>query len=509
MGGDLRRRDSRARELLQLAAVATIPFLLFAAHGAFFSSWEIDDAGISYAYARNLLAGEGLVAQPGSEPVEGFTNLLWVVVLAAVLPLPGEPGVAARVISHGLVFAGFLALAAGARAWFPRRWRPVAIVGLSTSALVTGFAAWTLSGLENALYACLVAVFLVATTQAPDSPRAGVAVGGLWILLIATRPDAAPLVVLPAMAWAARRAERCRTPFALTAAGGLLALTGFRAVYFHDVFPNTFYAKRGPGWRHLAEVDWTPAAGLAFGLAGALVLVALLRVVWSLTARGKWLRRRTPQQLGLMTLWLALVLSYLIYETLPTDWMSEGRFATAVFLLAPIAVLGLVQHWKVLLGGASVALVAATVWYSAKHTPAFAGSPPAPFGPVLNLADRLAAVGDALGSGRETSVLLPDIGGALWRDRFVVVDVAGLIDPRIARTVRANDRSGFFDYIFEVRKPDLIWSHDYWRTLADLESDARLARDYELLYEDELHTLHVRSASRAIERGRLLAAFTE
>jgi hypothetical protein len=44
--------------------------------------WIIDDAGISFVYARNLASGHGLVSQPGLPPVEGFSNPLWVFMMA-------------------------------------------------------------------------------------------------------------------------------------------------------------------------------------------------------------------------------------------------------------------------------------------------------------------------------------------------------------------------------------------------------------------------------------------
>lgn len=508
MAGPARRRDFRARKLLWLATAVLAPFALFIAHGASFSGWQIDDAGISYAYARNLAAGEGLVAQPGDEPVEGFTNLLWVLLLAPLIPLVDSPGLAARGLSYGFVLASFMVLALGARAWFARHGWLAAGVGLSTTALVTGFVAWTLSGLENGLYAFLVAAFVVATTLASDATRSGAAVGGIWILLIATRPEAAPLVLVPAIVWASWRNRRALTAFALSAASGLLALTAFRVLYFGDAFPNTYYAKSAPGWKELAGVSWTPVTGLGFGLAGAVVLVAVVGAAGALAAKLPRLRARSPRRLGLFALWLTLALSYLIFETLPSDWMGEGRFATALFLLGPMALLGLVRRWKAALAGASVALLVAAGAYSSRHTPAFAGSPPAPFGSVLELSDRLAAVGEALGTARSTSVLLPDIGGALWRGRFVVVDVAGLIDRRIARTLKAEERGPFHDYVFEHRRPDLIWSHGYWRRTAGLESDPRLGRDYELLFDDGFATLHVRATTAGdIGRDRLRAAF--
>ena len=62
--------------------------LAFAALCAFFwvtSGWMsefTDDAFISFRYARHLIDGQGLVYNPG-ERVEGFSNLLWVLAMAA------------------------------------------------------------------------------------------------------------------------------------------------------------------------------------------------------------------------------------------------------------------------------------------------------------------------------------------------------------------------------------------------------------------------------------------
>ena len=55
-------------------------------------AWICDDAFVSLRYAENLVAGNGLVYNPG-EWVEGYTNLLWTLALAAALAL-GAPDIA-------------------------------------------------------------------------------------------------------------------------------------------------------------------------------------------------------------------------------------------------------------------------------------------------------------------------------------------------------------------------------------------------------------------------------
>ena len=44
----------------------------------------IDDSFISFRYAENLAGGHGPVYNPGDPPVEGYSNLLWVLALAAL-----------------------------------------------------------------------------------------------------------------------------------------------------------------------------------------------------------------------------------------------------------------------------------------------------------------------------------------------------------------------------------------------------------------------------------------
>ena len=58
--------------------------------GLGFGACAQDDAFISFRYAANLLAGEGLVYNHG-EWVEGYTNLSWTVVMAGVMALGVDP----------------------------------------------------------------------------------------------------------------------------------------------------------------------------------------------------------------------------------------------------------------------------------------------------------------------------------------------------------------------------------------------------------------------------------
>src|SRR5438034_7059979 len=89
-------RFSRARLLLAAGLLATLALLL--AHAAVY--WFLtDDAFISFRYARNLRQGHGLVFDPGLDRVEGYTNFLWVVLLAGCDALGLAPETAANLLS--------------------------------------------------------------------------------------------------------------------------------------------------------------------------------------------------------------------------------------------------------------------------------------------------------------------------------------------------------------------------------------------------------------------------
>src|SRR5262245_4106910 len=69
---------------------------LFLVHYALYSWWFIEDAAITFAYARNAAVGEGLVAYPGGDPVEGFSNPSWTLLLTFMRLLGVSPWLASK-----------------------------------------------------------------------------------------------------------------------------------------------------------------------------------------------------------------------------------------------------------------------------------------------------------------------------------------------------------------------------------------------------------------------------
>ena len=88
--------EPRSRRQWGWVLAAAVPTVLTGLHAAFYGQWIVDDAGLSFAYARSLATGAGPVLQAGSVPVEGFSNPTWVAVLAV--------GRALHLFDHGSWF---------------------------------------------------------------------------------------------------------------------------------------------------------------------------------------------------------------------------------------------------------------------------------------------------------------------------------------------------------------------------------------------------------------------
>lgn len=480
------------------------PLALCLLHAALLGSWIVDDAGISFAYARNLAHGYGLVSQPAAPPVEGFSDLLWILGLTPSFWM----GVFHPVWTPKLLSAAGVATAYALLARLmlrePRVGPGTVATVLTVLSLTTPFVVWCFSGLENALLVLLVAAALERSDRllAADPPPAiGFAVGALLAAVALTRPDGVLYVsTLPLLFAVGRAAHRPWRPLAtacLQAVAAFTALAGafllWRRIYFGDWLPNTYYAKGGPGVADVLGLvtlqpasiaRWLEAAAGAGGPLGGWLLAGLAAAI------GLGLARRSLSRV-LVVATLYLVVAGSIYVLLPRDWMPEFRFATPFVALFPV-VGGLVTMnlldrlppaRRNNAGGlvAGVCLFAATLIFLPRSLE-FCRAPTVPFGDVQRLyGDGFNRIADRL-QVAQGSFLLPDVGGTLWASRLRVVDLGKLCDPTIARTL-GRDQPAFYDYVFAQVKPTFIHVHGIWNLLARLRRDPRFTRDYVPLVE--------------------------
>ena len=467
---------------------------VFVIHALLFRAWLIDDAGISLAYARNLANGYGLTAQPGVPPVEGFSNPLWTILLAAcaatgVFDTIWTP----KVLSLALVAAAFLVILRASPRGAVAGALPLLLLSLNTS-----FVVWTTSGLENGLLAFLAVLACRLAVQAAEGASGSWALDGgsglVAALLALTRPDAllyagAYPLTLVALAWPGREWKSLGKRL-LRYGSSLGALFGtyltFRVAYYGDWVPNTYHAKDKPSLGSV--LDLAKLRDLFEGVAGPLAAGLCLGLV----AGAFFLRRRQQLRVRQGVLFVYLAVATVAYLVLPMDWMGEYRFATAflVFLYWSLGeMLCALQEvepsppglrWVV--AAFAALLLATTCLNYGERSRNFAQAPVVPFGRVAAFSgtgyNRLAAI---LGT-RDASLLTPDLGGTLFYSTLRVYDLAGLCDRVVALTLR-HDHRAFLDYVFEEARPTFIHAHASWAEWAAFPDDARLVRDYVAISE--------------------------
>lgn len=215
-----------------------------------------DDSFISFRYADNFAHGAGLVFNPGFERVEGYTNFLWVVLLALFDRLGLRPEHVAPVASIALTIVLWALVARASLRWIPSApWRVAAVFPCLFLALTRSVAVWSTSGLETRLFEVLVVAGVLRLIDHVDAvergltPRPWAAV--LFGLAALTRPDG---VLLGATAMAAAAAllaskSRLKISDAIGHAAVFAGIVGahliFRRVYYGEWVPNTYVAKVG------------------------------------------------------------------------------------------------------------------------------------------------------------------------------------------------------------------------------------------------------------------------
>jgi arabinofuranosyltransferase len=242
----------RARALAEHRAAPFVAIALMTAL-AWSNRFVQDDAFISFRYADNLARGLGLVWNVGDR-IEGLTNLLWTLCVAAMLRVGIDAVTASYVLGIScfvatLAFTWRLALALTSS-------RVAALVAIGLAGLNYSFSAYATGGLETQSQATVFVVafyLLVSLMRAPTLDRRRLAwlstvLGvALWVrldsaLMIAVVGGTAIGCVISSRAAPSqvlRDLGILATPFVVLTA----VLVAFKLLYFGNILPNTFFAK--------------------------------------------------------------------------------------------------------------------------------------------------------------------------------------------------------------------------------------------------------------------------
>ena len=248
----MKSTTSRAR--LWVAAAALGFYLLFILRTSFSVGGTryfvlFEDAMISMRYARHLADGHGLVWNIGEPPIEGFTNLLWVLWMSVAHKIGlSESKISLFIMLSGIAImltTGFV-VAKIARKITTAAWVPVAVLAATLFDYPLVF--WTLRGMEVGALALFVYTLLWLVLENEDEfslPRT-VAMGALTAGALLIRSDSVvPVGLICLYGFLTSKKKRWLFAgiigvFACSAVGGQ---TLFRKSYFHESLPNTYFLK--------------------------------------------------------------------------------------------------------------------------------------------------------------------------------------------------------------------------------------------------------------------------
>ena len=414
-----------------------IPLLLLAFSRAVYA-WRIplaaEDAYITFRYARNLVAGHGLVFNPG-ERVMGFTSPLWTLWIALGIRVGGDPMIWARISA---VFADAVTLLLVTSMLARSVSKVPALIFGVFFAMWPYFSAVAVSGMENGPMLALIVV--AAALAERRSALAGPALAALAL----SRPEG--LAAAAFLALGAR--PRDRLIAALIALAGLTALY----LYYGTVLPQSVIAKAriygtpGP-WAGRHWWDWfipMPLGRAPAAMEGVHLFVfsVVLSPAVVVGARELWARRGTAlariaavgllvwasySLLGVAYFYWYLVIplaAHVIAGSVGLPKLVRGR---GIYVSASLFVVGM---W----------IMAQTLYIGRAQNEYFS------FGQVAGYLGQHARVGQ--------KVLLEPIGMVGYFTDLRVVDEVGLVSPQVAR--RRTGEPGWYTDVVRAERPDWL-----------------------------------------------------
>ncbi len=294
----------------------------------------IDDAYISFRYARNLVEGKGLIFNVG-EIVEGYTNFLWVIIISLFIKLGFDPGYISQVL--GIIFNACTILITyklgelitGER----NHWN---LISTALLAINVPFIVWAIEGMETSLFTFLVvfSIYLYIREDKKDGysfPFSAI----ICALAAMTRPDGILVFVtlfIYKISTILTRKDKLNKrdiifPLVFIIVYGTYFL--WRYSYYGYLLPNTFYAKarRGfdieiykQGWTYIYKYFTTGKIYRTSPWEWKLIILSLVLVL-----------RRWRKYYSIIIVFIGLYSLFIIYAG--GDWMADFRFLVPIIPL--------------------------------------------------------------------------------------------------------------------------------------------------------------------------------
>lgn len=255
-----------------------------------------DDAMISMQYAKNLAHGHGLVWNAGEPPVEGYSNPLWVLLMAGIHLFPialTQTSFNVKLLSLLFLLVNLIVVKKIVEQLTENKLVP--LLATLLTAFYFPLNNWSLQGMEVGFEALLINAALLLGLIAWKQKRFSVWPYVLFGLGIILRMDAAApaLAATAAFAWLDEKRRKEHLTWGLgVIAATLGGLTLFRLAYYGEWLPNTYYLKLGGistilrvslGLRRFWDFVWN-SNWVLFALPLALPALDKRKLLWPLYA---------------------------------------------------------------------------------------------------------------------------------------------------------------------------------------------------------------------------------
>jgi hypothetical protein len=292
-------------------------------------NFTIDDAYITFRYARNLAAGLGAVYNPG-ERVEGYSSPLWMFLIAGAIRLGLNTVLFGKLFGLASAVATILLILRRGPRLFPDS-TSTSVVAAALLAAGTPWMLWAIAGLETPLFILLSTAALFCFW---DEIRRGRMkwTGPLFALATLTRPEGLLLAGAAGLSWAflkIRRGDaRVRSDEVWTAvlfAAPLLAHLAWRYAYYGSLVPNTYYTKARVGQSFDPySLRFLESRRVEYFLGFALAHVGLPLVGFAASKRVQ-VRRGEARDRAIAAIPFMLVTILFVWQVYG-DWMPGYRF---------------------------------------------------------------------------------------------------------------------------------------------------------------------------------------
>ena len=453
----------------------------------------LDDAYISYRYALNLVEGQGLVFNPG-EKIEGFSNLLWVLVTALLL------GFCPPSLIHYAVCGVSALLAVGSMLVLENemRRRHGENRALAVAALWAAYPylwQWVSTGLESVAMVFLQLMIWRTLSRTADERNASAFPWRPLVLLLSLvvflRADGFILIFLIAFHFVLDRRPAWALRTFLAGAPATLALFGFRLYYYQDILPSTYYVKVAHPLLVRVGGAFELLAELLFKFLMAPFLLALLWLAWRTFT--EWRASASPKTAETQTAFrfppeLSLSAGLVAYWLYIGGDNFHNRFLLLLIPLGLVVIFGplaegLSRDRQTVLVAVFLVSYSGLIWSYDNFTW------------KKDRYDGWIELGNFLGERFPNAVVAAEaIGKTPYFSRLYTIDMLGLCDahisklPPVRRAPPGHEKSDP-DYVLS-RRPDIIVGHlmTDLSVRPDITQDMYTSAGYRLTYLVSMNT---------------------